>query len=194
MKLSEAFLIYGSDKTTVHSYGDFYDDLEIAITEACWDHERSEWDAHPQVLEIGLCNAGATTCPSLQAWEQCLNANVWGIDIDEESVNRARAIPNARGLVADQSKREDLERVQRAVGNSALDLIVDDGSHKPDDQLLAAEVLFACLKPGGWYVIEDLQNRDDAKRFTHLPGFRLIDFRDVKGRYDDILVVMRKPL
>jgi hypothetical protein len=37
-----------------------------------------------------------------------------------------------------------------------FDLIIDDGSHNPDDQILTAKMLMCLLKDDGFYIIEDV--------------------------------------
>jgi hypothetical protein len=38
------------------------------------------------------------------------------------------------------------------------DIVIDDGSHIPRHQLLSFSVLFPCVRPGGMYVIEDIES------------------------------------
>lgn len=41
-----------------------------------------------------------------------------------------------------------------------FDLIIDDGSHKREDQLLARKLLFPLLRTGGYYITEDITDPD----------------------------------
>lgn len=60
-------------------------------------------------------------------------------------------------LRVDQSKPQDLERAV-AIVRHPISLIVDDGSHHPDHQLLSFSTLFQkLLQPGGLYIIEDVE-------------------------------------
>lgn len=60
-------------------------------------------------------------------------------------------------LRVDQSKPEDLERALVTVCHP-ISLIVDDGSHHPDHQLLSFSTLFqSLLQPGGLYILEDVE-------------------------------------
>ncbi len=67
-----------------------------------------------------------------------------------------------------------------------LDLIIDDGSHLYPDYVATADVLFDQLRPGGVYVIEDIQTQDsvDALRAA---GWQIEDWRESTGRYDDVI-------
>ena len=46
--------------------------------------------------------------------------------------------------------------VDLSARGSAFDVILDDGSHKVDEQLATLAALFPLVRPGGFYVIEDL--------------------------------------
>jgi hypothetical protein len=60
-------------------------------------------------------------------------------------------------LRVDQSKPHDLERALATV-RRPISLIVDDGSHHPDHQLLSFSTLFLhLLQPGGLYILEDVE-------------------------------------
>ena len=54
--------------------------------------------------------------------------------------------------VVDQSKRSDLSRFVE----SDFDMIIDDGSHLMKDQQQSFAVLFSLVKPGGFFVMEDI--------------------------------------
>ena len=56
---------------------------------------------------------------------------------------------------ADQSKIEDLQRAYKII-NEPLDIIIDDGSHIPEHQILSFNCFYPLLKPGGYYIIEDV--------------------------------------
>lgn len=96
-----------------------------------------------KVLEIGV-HEGA----SLRMWQEYFPwAKVYGMDI----------LAKTHGLnvfIGDQGSRHELERVAGEVG--PFDLIIDDGSHTPHDQVLGALTLRPHLKPGGLYIIEDV--------------------------------------
>ncbi|GMH55584.1 hypothetical protein TrRE_jg6735 [Triparma retinervis] len=42
-------------------------------------------------------------------------------------------------------------------GKNVLDIIIDDGSHDPSDQMVSFEYLFPRLKEGGLYIFEDIE-------------------------------------
>lgn len=54
---------------------------------------------------------------------------------------------------------EDIKTVDLANLEPTYDLIVDDGSHLASDIVAAYQRLWKLVRPGGWYVIEDLYNQ-----------------------------------
>jgi cephalosporin hydroxylase len=78
-----------------------------------------------------------------------------------------------------------------------FDLIIDDGSHQQAHQIAAIQQLSPLLRSGGLFVIEDLQ--DDAATAAVQAAFPsdwtviVQDWRRQSGRYDDVIVVGRRP-
>lgn len=147
-KLSWLASVYGSDKgVTAHQYVDLYEQLLAP-------HRRE----YTRVLEIGIYKGA-----SLLMWREFFpNAEVFGLDIEHVDVPG----PRITTLQGDQSAAETLERL-RALG--PFDLIVDDGSHKAEHILATFAGLYDSVKPGGWYVIEDMQTAYIAKGYSGGP-------------------------
>lgn len=168
-RIGDLMTVYGSDKDTVHSYGQFYDDLlsgrEITA-----------------MLEVGVLGGS-----SLRAWRAFFPAavTVVGMDIDAPSFE----IDGVQLVQAD-STRED--EVNLALGQATFDLIVDDGCHWEKEQLQTWELLYPRVRPGGVYVVEDIQQIESGKQFESR-GAEIHDRRSIRYRGDDILAVFRKP-
>jgi hypothetical protein len=48
------------------------------------------------------------------------------------------------------------------------------------------------MKVGGIYIIEDIQNDDEASYLKNsIPNSEIIDLRGIKNRYDDLVLVYR---
>ena len=77
-----------------------------------------------------------------------------------------------------------------------FDIIVDDGSHRPEHQAFAIIKWLPFLKDGGVFVIEDVQSFEVAQYLMSLIPEKLldqsmvIDRRHVKGRYDEIMIIV----
>lgn len=102
-----------------------------------------------KLLEIGIADGH-----SIKLWtEYCPNAYIFGMDINIEYANEADKLKILRG---DQSNEKDLENVILNIGDN-IDVIIDDGSHIPEHQLLSLTKLFPSVKDGGIYIIEDIE-------------------------------------
>jgi hypothetical protein len=111
-----------------------------------------------KILEIGLGPKGlfhpeqVAGC-GLFMWQETFpEAEIFGLDIDPNTlVNEG----NIRSFVCDQSSEPWLLRAAAWVGGN-IDFIVDDASHRPEDQVLTAKVFVPKLSFTGVYVIEDV--------------------------------------
>lgn len=134
--LSQIGKKHGTDKYR-HGYRPFY--------EKHFDCCRFE---QLRLLEIGIF-AGQ----SLKMWaEYFANSSIMGCDILEDSFIKAERIV-CRQL--DQSSRAALANFRES-HEEGFDIIIDDGSHVMRDQQITLAMLFPLVKPGGWYVIEDI--------------------------------------
>ena len=159
MRVSQWLSVYGSDKVSTHNYGSFYDDLFARLKPTA-------------LLEIGVYRG-----QSLQAWRAAGVAIVMGVDRD---VNQNRSgLPVMYGTMPDEAAT-----IARRL--PLLDLIIDDGSHLYQDYTATAEVLGRKLRPGGVYVIEDIQTQDSVDALRR-DGWTIEDWREKTGRYDDVI-------
>jgi len=138
------------------------------------------------VIEIGI-KYGA----SLKMWHDYFpKATIVGIDnmVKHDPSIWAKSEFESRVIVwkADQSNPKDLSRfIYQSQGMMGkVDLIVDDGSHKMYDQQLTLAKLFVMLRPGGIYVIEDLD--------TSLAGGPKNKFGIIKDDQDTTLCVLER--
>lgn len=119
-------------------------------------HERFNDLRHEPIrlLEIGVGGYGDAELggESLRMWRDYFTAAVIvGMDIEAKTF----AIEGVDIVQGDQSNPADLHRIGKQFG--PFDIVVDDGSHKPNDILQSWVVLWTeYLNDGGWYCIEDL--------------------------------------
>ena len=74
-----------------------------------------------------------------------------------DEVRRGELGPRVHVIDANQSDASEMAGVVRSLGRrNAIDLIIEDGSHRHRDQLLNLAWLFPLVRPGGVYVIEDV--------------------------------------
>lgn len=161
---------YGTDKA--HFYSPFYDLLF-----------RDRRAKVYKVLEIGIGTVHAMSHvpgykpgASLRMWRDYFpNAEIVGMDNDRAVMDA----PLGERIIAfrcDQSSEDELENIlpHLALGGK-FDLIVDDGSHNPTDQLRTFRILSRLLDSRGLYIIEDAENYPLLK--TNLPEHTFIGHR-----------------
>ena len=119
-----------------------------------------------KLLEIGLWRLDGVNIydvPSLRMWNKYFhsNAQIIGFDIIKKLqyhfTNEYKDVTICQG---DQSNINDLNKLK----NVEYDLITDDGYHFPIFQQITLRELWSCLKPNGYYIIEDLYFENDKYR------------------------------
>jgi hypothetical protein len=101
-----------------------------------------------RILEIGIYRGG-----SLDMWQWYFGSQVTlvGVDIDEDA--RAASDPRHVVEIGDQTDPDFLRRVAEQHG--PFDIIIDDGGHEMQQQIVTAETLFPLLADGGVLLVED---------------------------------------
>ena len=122
-----------------------------------WVHYLPIYEKHFQryigrsmkLMEIGVHHGG-----SLQMWKRYLGPHVQivGIDINPSAIQHAEDQINVR--VGNQADPIFLKSVIEEFG--PFDIIIDDGSHISDDQIITFNTLYDHVKEDGIYVVEDL--------------------------------------
>jgi hypothetical protein len=169
------------DKGTVHSYIEVYEDLFAPYRSTA-----------KNFLEIGVL-AGS----SIRMWTDYFsNSKVHGVDVDDRPLN---GLFDLRPMVDegyhlsffDASLSDEVEKHFQGV---VFDVIIDDASHFIQHQLDNYRNFRPHLSKGGIYVIEDVADIDTHRSlFENLDPtkhIRILDRRGVKGRFDDVLVVL----
>jgi hypothetical protein len=101
------------------------------------------------VAEVGIYSGGSLAMWRAYFGSQC---HVHGIDI--EPACRAYAGPQISIHIGDQSDRAFWRRFREAVPH--VDILVDDGGHLPEQQMVTLEEMLPHLAPGGVYLCEDI--------------------------------------
>lgn len=101
------------------------------------------------ILEIGVSHGG-----SLQMWKEYFGpkAKIYGIDIDPRC--KAFEEENITIFIGSQSDKKFLEQVKKEI--PLIDILIDDGGHTMEQQIVSFEVLFNHIKEDGIYLCEDL--------------------------------------
>ena len=99
------------------------------------------------LLEIGVGRGG-----SLKMWEEYFpNAKIYGIDIKPDC--RQYETERIKIFIGSQSDQEFLQKTCLKITES-LDIVIDDGSHVPDDQVASFEILFPTkvIRSSSWSI------------------------------------------
>jgi glycosyltransferase involved in cell wall biosynthesis len=156
-----------SDKDTRHSYIEIYSELFAPYR-----------DGQTHLLEIGI---GGGDC--LCAWNNYfVNGEIVGLDLWT-----GQQLGTMRLVSGDATSNEVWAK---NFSDDKFDIIIDDASHKPEDQIYTFGLYRSSLRQGGIYVIEDVQSMEVVSELQNM-GFKIYDRRHVKGTEDDILAVWR---
>jgi hypothetical protein len=105
-------------------------------------------DAPVKIFEIGVAQGG-----SLEMWQEYFpKATITAIDIEPKTKYDTARV---KTFVADQANREALKKVTDAAGKD-FDILLDDGGHTMEQQQVSLGMLFPYVKPGGYYILEDV--------------------------------------
>ncbi len=173
-----------TDKNTTHSYLEVYELFLHRIKSTA-----------KNVLEIGTNEGGGIDL--LAKYFQ--NAHIYGLESSHYP-------PTLNDLIVDHRihfKHNTDAYTESTVNffkdiNLRFDCILDDGPHSPESQLYVVKHYIDLLSDDGILIIEDIYDYATAHRLANsIPEqYRkaafIIDRRDVKGRYDDLLFVFDK--
>lgn len=106
-----------------------------------------------KMLEIGIESGRG----SLLWKEYFPRVDLWGLDINQ-ATSETKGAQSISIVIGSQSNRTFLENDFLSITGGGFDVIIDDGGHHYEQQSLSYQVLFdKALKPGGWYIIEDIE-------------------------------------
>lgn len=170
---------------TGHSYGDLYE-REIVLRKGT------------RLLEIGISSGG-----SLWTWRRYLK------DYSLTAVDLSPIWPKVRPFQQELEADANIELRWNSNSTDALsyqgmepfDYIIDDGDHNPQTQADTFTVAYGLLKPGGTYFIEDVVRQDFVaplrKHINTIDPNAVVEeylgHRIADGRWDDIVIIVRKP-
>lgn len=107
------------------------------------------------VLEIGVYSGG-----SLEMWKQYFGPRcfIYGVDIEEGC--RCYEDESTRIMIGDQGNRDFWKVFKEHV--PVLDILIDDGGHRMEQQIVTLEEMLPHLRPGGVYVCEDVHGEHNG--------------------------------
>lgn len=152
-----------------------------------WDHYFEVYDRHlhrfvdtpAHLLEVGIYSGG-----SLPMWLDYLGAQATVHGVDIEPACRAYEGDRVTVDIGDQADRSFWADFRRR--HPIIDVVIDDGGHAPEQQMVTVEEMLPFLRPGGVYICEDVHGLDNAfTAFVHglvdrLNASRLVDLDDAR--------------
>jgi hypothetical protein len=127
-----------------------------------WLHYFDVYDRHFRKFvgkEVHIAEVGVFSGGSLELWHQYFGpkCHVYGIDL--EPACRAYESENTKIFIGDQADRSFWKRFRDSV--PPLDIIIDDGGHLPEQQMVTLEETLPYLRNGGVYLCEDIHGVDN---------------------------------
>lgn len=151
------------------SLTNIFDDLE---------HLSDKWDPYFEIYErhigrfrganVNLVEVGVQNGGSLEMWSKYLgpNSNIVGIDFDPVCSDLRYSQQNISITIGDQGDPGFWDTFTK---DRKIDILIDDGSHYSDHQILTFEKVFPRLSIGGIYVCEDCHT---SYMSTHYGAYR----------------------
>lgn len=174
--LDDLFFKYKADKTPrlKHHYSDIYYELF-----------KDRRETVKKVLEIGVAEGA-----SLFAWRDFFpNATIYGAEIDQKRVDLMKGQDRIEVYKFDQSTARDVDTLFRWL--EKLEIVIDDGSHNPLEQLFTCVGAMPLLNKDVIYIIEDVDDNLAEEMFKFLNKKYDCDMRHVGSRHDDRLIIVR---
>ena len=177
----------GSDKGTTHGYIELYEKLLAPYR-----------NTKRAVLEIGIQYGD-----SLRMWREYFpNAEIIGIDslLGTGRFPLNGGTDKIEGVTLLKMDSTFPHQIFAKFQNEMFDVVIDDGSHELKDQLVTVCSFWPKLGPGGLHVVEDIttpEGNPSPGTFRMFDCFnaeiRRFDLKQKSGRYDDAMLVLKKP-
>jgi cephalosporin hydroxylase len=180
----------GTDKDTFHSYIELYEQLLAPFA-----------DKAITLVEIGIQYGG-----SMLLWQDYL-PKAHFIFVDNVNCIHPKILDHLDNYrthflfqdAYDAMTLDDVSYIAESGPSGGIDFIIDDGPHTLQSQMDFLRLYLPLLNKGGIALIEDVQ---DVQWFAPLEwevekagsefAFERVDLRHVKGRYDDLVFVVKR--
>ena len=176
-----------TDKDTVHSYLDLYNNLLL-----------DKKNTAKNVLEVGIQHGG-----SIKLWSDFFtNATVHGLDITNGSNIVADIKNNDKIILYTDTDAYNEDIFNRLFLNNGLkfDFLLDDGPQTLESMIQFINLYSKVMTDDGILIIEDVQDISWIETLKNAVPEELkqyifvYDLRTCKGRYDDIVFSINKTM
>lgn len=122
-----------------------------------------------KVLEIGVYEGA-----SIRLWEEYFeNADIYALEKLHKRKNLFQNNIRINLVIGDSMDAGSYTNLP-----NDIDIIIDDGSHRPIDQFKTFEHAYKKLSKGGLYIIEDVRDIEHLSKLLDAVDFKIYDFRD----------------
>jgi hypothetical protein len=156
-RVLESGAALGHEEDNTNPLEAYFDGIKEGAGVLKWRHYFEPYHRHLRkfigrkvtVVEVGVYSGG-----SMPMWRQYFGegCHVHGIDIKEEC--KAHENSHTTIHVGDQGSRGFWQRFREEV--PSVDVLIDDGSHLAEHQIVTLEEILQHLRPGGVYICEDV--------------------------------------
>ncbi len=171
--LTKLAIKYGTDKWGKHHYTPIYYNL--------FRNKRNDIRG---VLEIGPAEGAGL----FMFRDFFPNANIYGAEVDKKRLDKLQNLERVKVFAFDQSNFDSAELEELFMHFQNLDIVIDDGSHNPTDQMLSCFGIMPFLNKEATYIIEDVV---DVKVAEYLSRKYCVEVIECGKRYDDRLIVVK---
>ena len=172
--------IGGTDKNTWHSYTSIYESVLIPYV-----------NQKVKLLEIGVENGASSLL-----WQELLPlSQLYLVDVQDIIKTRDRLDSNRYKFYKMNAFSDDAVNILKSDNPDGFDIIIEDGPHTIESQIICIEKYLPLLRKNGILVMEDVQNISyiDILKSKVPSDYQseYVDLRHVKNRYDDILFIVK---
>lgn len=185
MKLIELIDNTATDKNTLHSYVNLYEEL----------FHTKQYTAN-KILEIGIADGG-----SIKLWhDYFINATIYGLDILDDTRPCDSIKNNNRIVLHTSTNAYDYNFFNKNFIDNKIyfDILIDDGPHTLQSMIQFIKLYSNIMTDDGILIIEDVQSIDWVHALKeNVPNnlkkyIEVYDLRHIKNRWDDIVFVINK--
>lgn len=136
---------------------------------------------------INFGEIGIESNYSMMCWRKYFSkAMIWGWEYYQEKIEKALrdGLPNTKYLPMNVTSIESIEQ-GFGKANAVFDIIIDDSTHSFDDQMRILSVVHKYLKPGGYFVIEDVFRKTPQDQYEqaiapYMKHYSMVTFIDAE--------------
>ena len=158
---------YNHNKSELCELGRKYDSDKSSQRDQVTDHRH----CHPYTLfydalfrtkrheKINIAELGILEGGSLRMWQEYFtNANITGFDNNLEFIVQFKKQYNTDRITLSHMDVTNKDSINVACSqfNTMYDIIVEDTTHRYEDQIRVIETIYPYVKPGGMLIIEDI--------------------------------------